>query len=39
MEIKKVDKNWVVWVKQKELLFIYPFLDLALYKALKALKI
>jgi hypothetical protein len=38
MEIKKIDKNWVIWLKKREMLFIYPFLDLALYKALKSMR-
>jgi hypothetical protein len=38
MEIKKIDKWWVIWNKQKNRLVIDLFLENALYRALKIMR-
>ena len=39
MEIKKIDKWWIIYDKKKNRLFIDLFLDNVLYRALKTKRI
>jgi hypothetical protein len=38
MEIKKIDKWWVIWNRQNDTLIVELFLDYALYRALKTMR-